>query len=82
MEWYVIALAVVVCVSALALICVVMLQDSNEDGLSGAIAGNRDSYMTRNGKGGKGGKGSLLKLLTKISAAVFIIGALGLYLVQ
>ena len=79
MEWYVIALAVVVCVSALALICVVMLQDSNEDGLSGAIAGNRDSYKTRNGKGGKG---SLLKLLTKISAAVFIIGALGLYLVQ
>lgn len=79
MAWYLIALAVVICVSALGLICVVMLQNSNEGGLSGAIAGNQDSYMTRNGKGGKD---ALLKLLTKVCAAVFMVSSLCLYLFQ
>ena len=36
---------------SLALIVVVMMQSGKESGLSGALAGNSDSYMSKNGKG-------------------------------
>ena len=37
---------------SLVLIVVIMLQSGKEAGLSGAIAGNSDSYLSKNGKGG------------------------------
>lgn len=37
---------------SLALVVVIMLQSGKESGLSGALAGNTDSYMSKNGKSG------------------------------
>ena len=45
---------------SLALIVIIMLQSGKEAGLSGALAGNNDTYLGKNGKGG------LDKLLAKL----------------
>ncbi len=39
-------------ITILALIVVVLAQSGKESGLSGALTGNSDSYMLKNGKGG------------------------------
>ena len=51
MEVVKIILTVFEVIASLALIVVVMMQSGKEAGL-GAIAGNSDSYMSKNGKGG------------------------------
>ncbi len=38
-------------ITSLALILVVLIQSGKESGLSGALTGNNDSYMLKNGKG-------------------------------
>ena len=62
---------------SLALIVVIMFQSGKEAGLSGALAGNSDSYLSKNG-------GSLDKKLassTKWIALVWIILTLVLSLI-
>ena len=39
-------------ITSIALVIVVLLQSGKESGLSGAIAGNSGSYMSKSGKGG------------------------------
>ena len=51
MEVVKIILTVFEVIASVALIVVVMMQSGKEAGL-GAIAGNSDSYMSKNGKGG------------------------------
>lgn len=64
--------------ASLALIVVVLLQSGKEAGLSGAIAGNSDSYMNKNGKGGSD---RMLATSTKWIAAVWLLLTLSLSLV-
>ena len=64
--------------ASIALIVTVLLQSGKEAGLSGAIAGNNDSYM------GKGKGNSLDKLLassTKWIALAWLVLTLGLHMV-
>ena len=51
MEVIKIILIVLEVLASLALIAVVLLQSGKESGLSGAIAGNSDSYMNKNKSG-------------------------------
>ena len=78
MEILKIVLIILEVIASLALIVVVMLQSGKEAGLSGAIAGNSDSYLSKNKKA------SLDKLLasaTKWVALVWILLTLGLNLI-
>jgi preprotein translocase subunit SecG len=64
--------------ASIALIVTILLQSGKEAGLSGAIAGNNDSYM------GKGKGNSLDKLLassTKWIALAWLVLTLGLHMV-
>ena len=63
---------------SLALIVIIMLQSGKEAGLSGALAGNSDSYL---GKNGKGGMDKLLAKYTKWVALVWVVLTLILSLV-
>ena len=47
-----IVLTVLEAIASLAMILVVLLQSGKEAGLSGAIAGGSDTYMSKNKKGG------------------------------
>lgn len=55
---------------SIALIVLVMLQESKQQGLSGAIAGGADTFFGKNK--GRTTEAKLVKL-TKIFAAVFIV---------
>ena len=46
------ALIVLDVIASLILVVVVLAQSGKESGLSGAIAGNSSSYMSKSGKGG------------------------------
>ena len=73
-----IILVVLEVIASLALILVVLFQSGKEAGLSGAIAGNNESYM------GKGKAKSLDKKLasaTKWIALVWILVTMGLNLI-
>ena len=59
MEVLKIVFTVLEVIASIALALVVLLQSGKEAGLSGAIAGNSGSYMSKTGKGG------LDKLLAK-----------------
>ena len=63
---------------SLALIVIIMLQSGKEAGLSGALAGNSDSYL---GKNGKGGLDKLLAKYTKWVALVWVVLTLVLSLI-
>ena len=52
METLRIILTVLEVIASIALIVVVLLQSGKESGLSGALSGNNDTYMSKNGKGG------------------------------
>ena len=71
-------LTVLEVLASLALIGVVLVQSGKEAGLSGAIAGNSDSYMSKNAKGGAD---HLLASSTKWIAAVWLLLTLALSLV-
>ena len=58
---------------------VVLMQSGKESGLSGAIAGNSDSYMSRNGKGGLD---KLLAKTTKWIALAWVVLTLALQFVK
>ena len=63
---------------SLVLIVVIMLQSGKEAGLSGALAGNSDSYL---GKNGKGGLDKMLAKYTKWVALVWVVLTLVLSLI-
>ena len=62
-------LIVVQALMSLALIAVIMLQSGKEEGLSGALSGNNDTYL---GKNGKNGLDKMLASSTKWIALVWI----------
>ena len=69
MEVVKIILTVFEVIASLALIVVVMMQSGKEAGL-GAISGNSDSYMSKNGKGGMD---KMLASATKWVALVWVL---------
>ncbi len=66
-------------IASVALIAIVLLQSGKESGLSAAIAGNSDSYMSKNKNGSLDKK---LAAATKWVALVWILVTLGLCLVH
>ncbi len=71
-------LAILEVIASLALMLVVLLQSGKEAGLSGALAGNNDSYMNKNNMGGMD---KLLASATKWVALVWVVLTLALCLV-
>lgn len=71
-------LTVLEVIASLVLIVVVLMQSGKEAGLSGAIAGNSDSYLS---KSGKGGMDKLLASSTKWVALVWVVLTLSLSLI-
>ena len=78
MEVVKIILTVLEVIASVALIAVVLLQSGKESGLSGAIAGNNDSYMNKSKMGGLDKK---LAKATKWIALAWILLTLGLCLI-
>ena len=74
-----IALIVLEVIASLALILVVLFQSGKEDGLSGAISGNTESYMN---KGNRSNLDAKLASATKWIAIVWVLVTLGLCLVS
>ena len=77
MEVFKTILTVLEVIASLLLIVVVLMQSGKEAGLSGAIAGNSDSYMSKNNKGGLD---KTLASATKWIALVWILQTLALSL--
>lgn len=77
MEVLRIIITVIQVLCAIALVAVVMLQ-TGKSGLSGAIAGSTESFMSKNKNFGKEAR---LALYTKIVAAVFMVLTLVLNLI-
>ena len=78
MEVFKIILTVLEVIASAALILVVLLQSGKEAGLSGAIAGNNSSYMSKNGKSGLD---KLLATSTKWIALAWILLTLAVTLI-
>ena len=78
MEVVKIILTVLEVIASVALIAVVLLQSGKEAGLSGALAGNNDSYMN---KSKMGGLDKMLAKLTKWIALAWIVMTLILRLI-
>ena len=72
-----IVLTVLEVIASVALVVVILLQSGKESGLSGAIAGNGQSYMS---KSGKGGLDKMLAKSTKWIALVWVALTLSLSL--
>ena len=78
MEIVKLILTVLEVIASVALILVVLFQSGKESGLSGAIAGNSDSYMNKSKMGGLDKK---LASATKWIALVWIVLTLVLSLI-
>ena len=78
MEVIKIILTVLEVIASVALIAVVLLQSGKEAGLSGALAGNNDSYMN---KSKMGGLDKMLAKITKWVALAWIVLTLILCLI-
>ena len=72
------ALIIMEIITSIALILVVLFQSGKEAGLSGAIAGGSDTYMSKNKKGGLD---KTLATATKWIALVWVLLTLSLSLV-
>ena len=70
MEVLKIILTVFEVIASIILIAVVLVQSGKESGLSGAISGNSESYMS---KSGRGGLDKLLAKSTKWIALVWVV---------
>ena len=78
MEVVKIILTVLEVIASVALIAVVLVQSGKESGLSGALAGNTESYMS---KSKLGGMDKMLAKATKWIALVWIVMTLILSLI-
>lgn len=65
-------------IASIALIAVILMQSSKENGLSGALAGNSETFMS---KGGRMGMDKMLSVATKWIAAAWVIVTLILCLI-
>ncbi len=74
-----IALIVIEVLTSVVLIAVILLQSGKEAGLSGAIAGNSESYMN---KGKRVGFDKMLASATKWVALVWVLATFGLCLLS
>ncbi len=72
-------LLVVLLVSALFIIVAVMLQKSSDEGLSGTIAGNSDTFY---GKDKSSHSERTLFICTVIAAILFIVAVFAVYVLQ
>ena len=72
-----IVLTVLEAIASIAMILVVLMQSGKEAGLSGAIAGGSDTYMSKNKKGGLD---KTLATATKWIALVWVLLTLSLSL--
>ena len=79
MEVFKIIVTVLEVIASLALIAVVLFQSGKEAGLSGAIAGNSDSYMNKTKSGSWDKK---LASATKWVALAWILLTLGICLIH
>ena len=70
MEVIKIILTILEVIASIILVAVVLMQSGKEAGLSGAIAGNSDSYLS---KSGKGGLDKMLAKATKWVALVWVV---------
>lgn len=70
MEVFKVVLTVFEVIASIVLVVVVLLQSGKEAGLSGALSGNSDSYMSKNGRGGMD---KLLARITKWVALVWLV---------
>lgn len=70
MAWYAILLGVLLIVTSLAIIIVVLMQESRSQGLSGAIAGGAETFFGKNK--GRTIEQKLVKI-TKICAVIFFV---------
>ena len=77
MEVLKVILTILELVASIILVAVVLIQSGKEAGLSGAIAGNNQSYMS---KSGKGGLDKTLAKSTKWVAMVWVVLTLALSL--
>ena len=78
MEALKIILTILEVIASIALAAVVLVQSGKEAGLSGAISGNSDSYMS---KSGKGGLDKMLAKSTKWVALAWVVLTLSLSLI-
>ena len=77
MEAVKIIMTILVVIASVVMIAVILLQSGKESGLSGAIAGNSQSYMNKSKMGGLDKK---LAAATKWIALAWVILTLALYL--
>ncbi len=70
MAWYAILLGVLLIVTSLAIIIVVLMQESRSQGLSGAIAGGAETFFGKNK--GRTIEQKLIKI-TKVCAVIFFV---------
>ena len=70
MEVLKVILTILEVIASVILVAVVLVQSGKEAGLSSAIAGNSDSYMS---KSGKGGLDKMLAKATKWVALAWIV---------
>ena len=70
MEWYEIVLGTILFLASVAIIIFVMLQQSRQEGLSGAIAGGAETFFGKNK--GRTMEAKLAKF-TKITAVIFCL---------
>lgn len=78
MEVVKIILTVLEVIASLVMVVVVLAQSGKEAGLSGALSGNSDSYLS---KSGKGGLDKLLARATKWVALAWLLLTLSLSLI-
>ena len=78
MEVVKIILTVLEVIASLVMVVVVLAQSGKEAGLSGALSGNSDSYLS---KSGKGGLDKLLARITKWVALAWLLLTLSLSLI-
>ena len=71
-------LQILIVIAAIVLIVSVMLQKSDDDGVSALTGGNSDTFLGRNQTNTLEGK---LALITKISAALFVVLAIVIMIV-
>ena len=71
--WYHYLIGAVLIIASIAIVFLVMLQQSRQAGLSGAIAGGSDSFYEKNKGRSKEAK---LAFFTKIFAGVFMLTTL------
>lgn len=71
MEWFEIVFGVVIIVLSIAVTALVLLQEGNSKGLSGAIAGGAETFFGKNK--GRTMEAKLVKLTKIIGIAFFVI---------